>query len=89
MSYQVTHIRLSSPIYDTTQEITDVKLSTGAVESVQSVVKFIDQGMKYYYTDVRGSQAEIETVHPSYGDPYIRTKANSTTRDNLLSLPKF
>nr|WP_243884401.1 DUF3892 domain-containing protein [Lactiplantibacillus plantarum] len=26
---------------------------------------------------------------PPYRDPYIRTKANQTTYDNLLSLPRF
>lgn len=70
-------------------DIEKVKLSGGTVESVTEVVKFIDKGYEYYFTSSQGHRTGVETVHPSYSDPYIRTKANQTTSDNLLSLPKF
>ncbi|AUJ23130.1 DUF3892 domain-containing protein [Virgibacillus dokdonensis] len=89
MASKVTHIKLSDPKKDTTEEIVKVKLSNGQVETVAEVVKWIDKNYKYYYTNVDGSEAEIESVHPAGRDPYIRTKANKTTKDNLLSLPKF
>lgn len=41
---------------------------------------------KYSFSD---TASEVESVHPQYGAPYIRTKANYTTKDNLLSLPRF
>ncbi|EKD5215975.1 TPA: DUF3892 domain-containing protein [Enterococcus faecalis] len=31
----------------------------------------------------------VEPVHPRNRPVYIRTKANKTTKDNLLSLPRF
>lgn len=89
MEYRIDAIRTKYSFSDTTDEITDVKLSFDYVESVSSVVRAIDSGDSYYYTDRLGSRAEVETVHPSYGDPYIRTKANYTKKDNLLSLLRF
>lgn len=34
-------------------------------------------------------QAVVEVVRPKVGEPYIRTTADATRRDNLLSLPHF
>jgi len=89
MPFQVTHIRLSNTFSDSAESIEKVKLSSGTIETVAEVVKRIDYGYEYFYTQVDGSKALIETVHPIGGDPYIRTKANKTTKDNLLSLPEF
>jgi hypothetical protein len=89
MAYQITHVRLSDDSATSTEHITDVRLSDGAEETKAQVVKYIDQGMEYYYTQSTGSRADVETVHPTGRTPYIRTKANNTTRDNLLSLPRF
>lgn len=87
--YKIVAIRTKYSFSSTTDEITDVKLSFGYIEPVSSVVRSIDLGFNYYYTDRLDLRAEVETVHPSYGDPYIRTKANYTKEDNLLSLPRF
>ncbi|WP_164667692.1 DUF3892 domain-containing protein [Virgibacillus doumboii] len=89
MSYRITHVRLSDNNATSTEAITHVKLSDGTVETKAQVVKYIDQGMEYYYTKTTGSKAVVETVHPVGRNPYIRTKANSSTKDNLLSLPRF
>ena len=89
MAYQIVAVRTKDPFSSKPADITDVKLSDGAVESVSLVVKYIDLGLKYFYTTSWSSKAEVESVHPDFRDPYIRTKANYTTTDNLLSLPKF
>lgn len=89
MSYQITHIRLSDNNATSVESIIEVKLSDGSKETKAQVVIYIDRGMEYYYTQTNGSKADVETVHPVGKDPYIRTKANNTTKDNLLSLPRF
>lgn len=89
MSYKITHVRLSDNNATSTEAITDVKLSDGREETKEEVVKSIDKGNRYYYTQSMGSRAEVETVHREGKKPYIRTEANRSTKDNLLSLPKF
>ncbi|KKX52426.1 DUF3892 domain-containing protein [Brevibacillus borstelensis] len=88
-SYQITHVRLSDSNSTSTEHITHVKLSGGTVETKADVVKYIDGGHEYFYTTSSNSKAYVETVHPVGRPAYIRTKANSTTKDNLLSLPRF
>lgn len=87
-SCQITHIRLSSNGYSA-EHITHVKLSTGTAETVAQVVGYIDSNYEYYYTTGGGSKAIVESVHPVGRPAYIRTKANNTTKDNLLNLPQF
>lgn len=89
MSFKITHIRLSDNNATSEESITAVKLSNGSEETKADVVTHIDQGSEYYYTQSNGSKAVVETVHPVGSDPYIRTKANNTTKDNLFSLPRF
>lgn len=89
MSYRITHVKLSDNYATSTDKITHVKLEGGTVETVEQVVKYLDMNMEYYYTTSGYSRTLVEAVHPTYGMPYIRTKANRTTSDNLLSLPKF
>ena len=89
MSYRITHVKLSENYATSTDKITHVKLEGGTVETVEQVVRYLDRNMEYYYTTSGYSRALVEAVHPTHGMPYIRTKANRTTSDNLLSLPKF
>ena len=89
MSYRITHIRTSDTNTTSTDKITHVKLESGTVERVEQVVRYLDMKMEYYYTTSNNSKALVESVHPTYGQPYIRTKANHTTKDNLLNLPRF
>ncbi|MGV9033301.1 DUF3892 domain-containing protein [Lactococcus lactis] len=86
---KITHIRLSDECPSTTEKITHIKLSDGDVETIAQAVRYIDDNHVYYYVNSYGNTTEVETVHPYGRDPYIRTKANSTTTDNLLSLPRF
>jgi hypothetical protein len=88
MAYQITHIRLSN-FGNSTEHITHIKLSNGMFETKAQAVRNIDSGREYFYTVSYISKAFVETVHPYGREPYIRTKANSTTTDNLLSLPRF
>lgn len=89
MSCKITHIRTSDDYATETDKITHVKLNNGKIESVTQVVFFLDMNIDYYYTTSSNSKALVESVHPQNGLPYIRTKANHTTKDNLLSLPRF
>lgn len=88
MAYQITHIRMSQST-TSTEHITRVKLADGTEETREQVVKYIDQNMEYFYTKSSGYKAIVESVHPSGRPAYIRTKGDSTTADNLLSLPRF
>ncbi len=89
MSRRITHIRTSEAYSTSTDKITYVKLEDGKVESVEQVVMYLDMNIEYYYTTSNYSKALVESVHPQIGRPYIRTKANHTIKDNLLSLPRF
>lgn len=90
MPSKITHIRLSENYATSSDRITHVKIDFGTIETVEQVIYYIDSiPMEYYYTDSNGSKAVVETVHPTIGKPYIRTKANNTTSDNLLNLPRF
>lgn len=86
---KITHIRLSGESSQLTDKITHVKLSDDTVETVAQVVLYIDNKNDYYYVDSSGARIEVESVHPSGKLPYIRTKSNATTKDNLLNLPTF
>ncbi|MGG1878276.1 DUF3892 domain-containing protein [Paenibacillus cisolokensis] len=89
LSFKITHVRLSDSNSSSTEHITHVKLESGTVETTEQVVRYIDLNWEYFYTAAGGSKAIVESVHPTGRAPYIRTKANSTTKDNLLSLPRF
>lgn len=88
-TYKITNIRLSDEYPSTTEKITHIKLSDGDVETIAQAVRYIDDKHVYYYVNSYGNDTKVETVHPYGRDPYIRTEANNTTKDNLLSLDKF
>ncbi|GEO27040.1 hypothetical protein AAC03nite_28250 [Alicyclobacillus acidoterrestris] len=85
---QITHVRTESTGTHP-KHITNVKLSNGDEKTRATVVNEIDSGTSYYYTKGGGQTGYVETVHPSGETPYIRTKSDSTTADNLLKLPRF
>lgn len=88
MAQEITHVRLDNVYGNSEQHISQVKLSSGIIQSVQQAVSNIDTHVDYYFTDHNGKKAEVESVHHGYS-AYIRTKPNQTTTDNLLSLPRF
>lgn len=89
MAYQIIAVRLDFEFYKTEDHITEVKLYDGTIETVPQVVKYIDSNYRYYFTSSNRNEVDVEAVHPNSGAAYIRTKPNNTTRDNLLSLPRF
>ncbi|CAM3213753.1 DUF3892 domain-containing protein [Sporolactobacillus spathodeae] len=89
MAYEIKAIHLDNSFSQSTESISKVRLSDGTVETKQQVVNYIDQNLEYYYTTSYNTRADVESVHPYNRTPYIRTKGNQTTKDNLLSLPQF
>ncbi|WP_413476746.1 DUF3892 domain-containing protein [Latilactobacillus fuchuensis] len=89
MAYEIVKVSVKNVFSPSESDIERVKLSDGTIETVPQVVNFIDRSFDYYFTSSNGHKTEVETVHPSNSEPYIRTKANQTTSDNLLSLPRF
>lgn len=71
--------------------ISEVKTAGGDVLTRSEVARRIQGGQQSFFTLVGSSQASVIVVkcpHCSTYD-YIRTTADSTTADNLLSLPRF
>jgi hypothetical protein len=58
------------------------------IDTVAAMVQFID-GAGYAYTLSGSAHARVGVVRPTGGRPYIRTYADGTWTDNLLSLPRF
>jgi hypothetical protein len=75
------------------RHISEVKTAGGEVLTRSEVARRIENGEQSFYTYVAGSQASVVVVKcPHSGcasTDYIRTTADSTTADNLLSLPSF
>lgn len=87
---EIKKIRVTDNTKSGTEKISDVQLSSGKTETVAQVVSNLESNDKYYYTTSSNSKADVEAVYPKNGrKPYIRTVANGTESDNLLSLPRF
>jgi hypothetical protein len=86
---QIVAIRLST--YGSREEhIINVLLSDKTIKTVQAVAFDIDHlKMSYFYYTSIGRTAFVETAVSQNGNKFIRTKRDSTTANNLLSLPKF
>jgi hypothetical protein len=82
---KITRVSVASPGTHP-KHITDVKLDNGSTKTRAQVVSDIDSNQSYYYTNGGGQTAYVEVVRPTGEVPYIRTKGDSTTADNLLSL---
>jgi hypothetical protein len=73
------------------RHISEVKTAGGEVLTRSEVVRRIENGSQSFYTYANGSQASVIVVkcpNCSASD-YIKTTADATTADNLLSLPPF
>lgn len=86
---EIIAIRVSSPYASHPSDIVAVKLSNGNILSTQEVILEINYGKEFFYTTSYNSHAYVEAVVSATGRSYIRTKANTTTSDNLLNLPRF
>ncbi|MFF2269297.1 DUF3892 domain-containing protein [Cellulosimicrobium cellulans] len=92
MSLRITHIRLQ-PGYSDHEHIVMyrwVNRETGAQgdSDKPAMVAWIDDG-GVAYVEQGGSRVRVGVVRPSGRQPYLRTYANETWTDNLLSLPRF
>lgn len=93
MTIQVIAIRMNRPGTHP-QHISQVKCvdrldAAVGVWTVAEVVSFLDSPQPGLADCVSngGLLTEVEVVHAS--PPYIRSKADGSTTDNLLSLPRF
>lgn len=71
--------------------ITEVKTSDGREWTRDAVLADIRSGADSFYTEAGGERAsviDIKCPYCNFGD-YIKTTADETTADNLLSLPPF
>jgi len=54
-----------------------------------TLVPWVDTAGNGAYVNGGFAWVPVESVHPTYGQPYLRTVADGTPADNLLSLPTF
>jgi hypothetical protein len=90
-SLQITAVRTEQAHPGQHPHITEVKTSDGREWTRQEVLDDIRSGNDTFYTEVNGAHAgviDVECPLCNFGD-YIKTKADKTTADNLLSLPRF
>lgn len=89
--YQITHVRVSDNNTTSVEKITDVRLAGNYQDcAVADIIRYIEANNEFFYTTASTTtKSFVEVATSSLGHKYIRTKANSTTKDNLLSLPRF
>jgi Protein of unknown function (DUF3892) len=91
-SSQIVAVRTEDSETGSHEHISRVKLRYGAELPRSIVVNDIRSGNDSYYTEADGSRAQVVVVDCPYCihfHDYIKTRADSTTADNLLSLPRF
>lgn len=91
MSVQITHVRFENDYRKTHESITAYAYkqdATGAVESKwkADMVKYLEAGTTAH-VDSGASAVAVAVVNAN--PKYLRTHANNTWTDNLLSLPTF
>jgi hypothetical protein len=90
----ITHIRLAENgfapehiIRVRWEDTNNTAKPTGEMD-IPTTISWLEQG-NHAYVSVGRDTAEVTVVRPSSGRPYIKTRPDHTTRDNLLSLPRF
>jgi hypothetical protein len=61
---------------------------SGWRHSEAEAIRHIDTGTNSYYTTGGGQTANVIIANHSSGKRYLKTDADTTTKDNLLSLPE-
>lgn len=77
LNEHITHVRWVE--YDTNKSGDDTKAQ---------MVQWIDNGVQAFVESYT-TKVAVLVVRPQHGEPYLRTYANGTWTDNLLSLPRF
>jgi len=54
----------------------------------QQIVRWIDSGQHSFYVERGGKRAKVITATSPYGNRYIKTEADGSEPNNLLSLPE-
>lgn len=85
-NHQITHIR-KPDVNSSLEHITHVKYD-GIVHTREEVIRLIDNRTDAFYVSVPAGTAWVEVVRPAGRSAYIKTKPDSTGKDNLLSLPQ-
>lgn len=91
-SYEITEVHTESSSTGSYHEhIAKVRTKGGGEWSRQTVVNDIRYGRDSYYTYGGGEYADviIRDCHNCGYEDYITTTPDSTTKNNLLSLPRF
>jgi hypothetical protein len=92
MSNRITHIRKPN-VNSSVDHITHVKGINGeggAFElTVSEVIEYLRTGNYNFYVQVGTRQVTVTYQKSAAGNEYIKTEPDSTTKDNLLSLPQF
>ena len=93
MAVRVTHVRFSSTSR-THETITHYKWTNLQDSSTDSstkatMVDWIDNKKGRAVVGTGSAQVEVGVVHPASGLPYLRTYADGSWSNNLLSLPPF
>lgn len=88
MPSQVVAVRVAAPGTHE-QHITDFKLASGEVLPKESMIAFIQIVPDTFYTDAAGKKATLTIEESVNGNLYVKTEADHTTANNLLSLPRF
>jgi hypothetical protein len=65
-----------------------VKIKGGVVHTVEEIIAFMVTDNFFTLIPRTGTRAEV-VRYPEAAPRFIRTKADGTTADNLLKLPRF
>jgi|PersoiStandDraft_1058852.scaffolds.fasta_scaffold79957_2 Protein of unknown function (DUF3892) len=93
MSIRITQIHLSESVREH-EHITDVKWAnreTGVEgqSARAAIVEWIDVKRGEAFVGTGGTQVRVGTIHPTSSEPYLRTYADGSWTNNLLSLDEF
>ncbi|AZZ60054.1 DUF3892 domain-containing protein [Oenococcus sp. UCMA 16435] len=96
MKQEIIAIRLSNEnkrIVAVKIKLDDIQKALGInniIDASSLYLNIKDHNYEYFYTDNKGREAEVEVINGDLRDrAYIKTKADLTRIDNLLSLDRF
>lgn len=71
------------------QHISDFKMDTGTKFTKAQMVIYVAMSPGSYYTNEYGKKAEVVIAYTDKDEAYVKTQPDNTTKNNLLSLPRF
>jgi hypothetical protein len=85
---QIIKVRVGSP-GTLEQHITEFMLLTGTIFIKSTMVLSIEMIPDTFYTTADRKKAQVIVAKTADGTKYVKTVGDSTTENNLLSLPRF